>query len=626
MARRLFIGWAAAVILLAGAIGAARADDPKKEPKKESKSFSGKPVVAVFRFSSGVSESPADDTFSFGGPTPISLKDLVARLRKAAKDPAVRAVALIAEGGAAGRAQTEELRQAMGMIRSAGKEVFVHADSLSMEEYVLFSGAKISLVPTADLWLTGLHGEAPYIRGLLDKLGIKPDFLTCGNYKSAAEIFMREGPSKEADDMQNWLLNSIYQTEKKLIADGRHVDESEVEEWINNGPYTAEKAKAHGLIDDIQHRQDFESMLKGKYGKDVVFNKKYGKKKMPALDFSSPLGMIKGLGDLFGEAAKPKAAKPAVAIVYVDGAITVGSSRSSPFSSATGAHSTDIRKALDEAARDDSIKAVVLRVDSPGGSAVASEIIYDATLRVKQKKPFVVSMGDVAGSGGYYVACGSDIIFADKSTITGSIGVVGGKIATNDMWKKIGITFKEYKRGKNAGILSTSDVFTKEEREKMQAWMNEVYGVFKKHVTDLRKERLDAGIDELAGGRVWTGEQALKHGLVDKIGTLQDAIDYIADKAKLGDDYEVRIVPEPKNFIEQLVEEFSGAKDEPKELGIDLRTAAGSRPTSLIDLAMPYLQNMDPERVKLIKTALLRLQLIKQEGAVLMMPEIRVGR
>src|SRR5207253_47936 len=142
-----------------------------------------------------------------------------------------------------------------------------------------------------------------------------------------------------------------------------------------------------------------------------------------------------------------------VAIVYVEGGISLGSKKVSPFSAASGAHSTDIRKALDEAARDDSIKAVVLRVDSPGGSAVASEIIYDATRRVKAKKPFVVSMGDVAGSGGYYVACASDVIFADEATITGSIGVVGGKFATNDMWKKIGITFKEYKRGANAGIL-----------------------------------------------------------------------------------------------------------------------------------------------------------------------------
>jgi protease-4 len=607
-------------MMMAVGVSVARADDTKTETKK-----SGKGVVPVFRFSAGVSESPADDSFPFGGPTPVSLKDLVARLKKAAKDPAVKAVAFIADGGAAGAAQTEELRQAIAQVRAAKKDIFVHGDSLSMPEYVLYSGAsRISLVPTADLWLTGLHGEAPYIRGLLNWLGVKPDFLHCGDYKSAAEIFMREGPSKEAEEMQNWLLDSIYDTEINLIAKGRGVDPSKVKQWIDNGPYSAEKAKAAGLVDAIEHRQDFEQMIKSKYGKDVVFNKKYGKKEPPKLDFTSPFGMFKLWADLLGETTKSKSGKPAIGIVYVDGAISLGSSRASPFGGSTGAHSTDIRKALDEAAKDDSIKAVVLRVDSPGGSAVASEVIYDATWRVKAKKPFVVSMGDVAGSGGYYVACASDVIFADAATITGSIGVVGGKFATNDMWKKIGITFKEYKRGANAGILSSSDVFTKEEREKMQSWMDDIYGVFKGHVTAIRGDRLKKPIDELAGGRVYTGRQALELGLVDKIGSLEDAIAYIASKASVSD-YEVRVVPEPKNFIEQIMEELSGGKEDTKDLDLDTRVR-GEKSTSLMDLATPYLQHLDPQRVKLIKTALLRLQMIQKEGAVLMMPEIRIGR
>jgi protease-4 len=626
------MAWFAAAILLTGTINRLQADDTKpqdkKSTKKESRSYSGKPIVAVFRFSTGVSESPEDDTFSFTGQTPVPLKDLVARFKKAAKDPAVRAVALIADTGAVGAAQTEELRQAIGAIRSAGKDVFVHGDSLTMREYVLYSGAsRISLVPTADLWLTGLHGESPYVRGLLNMLGVKPDFLHCGAYKSASEIFMREGPSPEADKMQNWLLDSVYDSEVNLIAKGRNVDPAKVKEWIDNGPYTAEKAKAGGLIDAIEHRQDLEAMLKSKYGDDVVFNKKYGKKRPPSLDLGSPLAIFKLWGDFLSEATKEKSQKSAIGIVYVDGAIELGSSRSSPFGGSTGAHSTDIRKALDDAARDDSIKAVVLRVDSPGGSAVASEIIYDATRRVKAKKPFVVSMGNVAGSGGYYVSCGSDTIFADEATITGSIGVVGGKFATNDMWKKVGITFKEYTRGTNAAILSTSDVFTPEQRTKMQAWMDDIYGVFKGHVTENRGTKLKKPIDDIAGGRVYTGRQGLELGLVDKIGTLQDAIDFVAQQAKITD-YEVRVVPEPKNFIEQIMEELSGGKDEKdtKDLGTELRMR-GHQPTiSLIDLAMPYLKHLDPERVKLIKAALLRMELIQREGASLAMPEIRIGQ
>src|SRR5581483_1678878 len=211
------------------------------------------------------------------------------------------------------------------------------------------------------------------------------------------------------------------------------------------------------------------------------------------------------------------------------------------------------------ASRDDSIKAVVLRIDSPGGSATASEIILDATQRLKAKKPLVVSMGNVAGSGGYYVACGSDTIFADDSTITGSIGVVGGKFATTEMWKKIGVTWKPYQRGKNASMLSSAATFTPEQREKMQTWMNDIYGVFKGHVTAIRGSRLKKPIDDIAGGRVYTGKQALDLGLVDKLGTLQDAVAYAADQAKLTD-YDLRTVPEPKNLLQQLVEQSAGGE------------------------------------------------------------------
>ena len=179
--------------------------------------------------------------------------------------------------------------------------------------------------------------------------------------------------------------------------------------------------------------------------------------------------------------------------------------------------SAALRKALDEAAADDTIKAVVLRVDSPGGSATASEIILDATKRVKAKKPLVVSMGNVAGSGGYYVACGPTRSYADEATITGSIGVVGGKLATTDMWNKIGINWKEYGRGAQRRRSSARPRRSPSRNaSKMQAWMDEIYGVFKDHVVAIRGTKLKKPIDELAGGRVYTGRQALELGLVDK--------------------------------------------------------------------------------------------------------------
>jgi protease-4 len=425
--------------------------------------------------------------------------------------------------------------------------------------------------------------------------------------------------------MQNWLFDGIYDTMVGLIAQGRGLKPEKVRELIDAGPYQAGKAKEAGLVDAVEHRQVFETMLKTKYGKDVVFDRKYGQKKQPKMDLSSPLAVFKVLGDLLGQAKKKDTGKDAIAIVYVDGPIVIGGGQPSPFSGNT-ARSSEIRKALDEAARDDAIKAVVLRIDSPGGSAVASEIILDATRRVKAKKPFVVSMGDVAGSGGYYVACGADTIFADEATITGSIGVVSGKLVTNDAWAKVGITFKPYQRGKNAGMLGSGAVFTPEERKRMQGWMDEIYDVFKGHVVAIRGKRLKKPIDDLAGGRVYTGRQALELGLVDKIGTLRDAIDHVAAQAKLKD-YEVRVVPEPKTFVERLLEEALGEKDD--KPGLDVvgpRLPAAGKQVSLVELAMPYLRHADPQRVRLVVNALERLQLVQQEGVILMMPEMRIGR
>ncbi|MGP0068152.1 MAG: signal peptide peptidase SppA [Isosphaeraceae bacterium] len=591
----------------------------------DAKPAPAKPKIAVFRLAGDVTELPPDQTFSFGAIGGTSLRELLERLQKAAADSSVKAVVLLHEGGTVGAAQAEELLGAMAKVRAAGKEIYAHADSLSMREYVLLSGAsRLSVVPTADLWITGLFGESPYLRGLLDKLGVKPDFLTCGSYKSAAEIFLRDGPSPEAESMQNWLLDGIFEASVASIARGRRVEPSRVRRWIDGGPYTAEKARDAGMIDEVEHRQDFEKMLKSKYGQDVVFDKKYGREASPSLDLSSPFAMFKIWSDLLGQGRKKGPAKDAIGIVYVEGAISLGHGQGSLLAEA-GASASKIRKALDEAARDPSIKAVVLRVNSPGGSAVASEIILDATRRVKARKPFVVSMGDVAGSGGYYVACASELIYADESTITASIGVVGGKLATSDLWKKVGVTFKTYKRGENAGLLSAGEPFSERERQRMQAWMNDVYEVFKGHVRAIRGTRLKKPLDELAGGRVFTGRQALELGLVDRIGGLGDAIAHVAAVAKLKD-FDIRTVPAPKNFLEQLVEDASGAADDSPGIAVRKTSPIAGGPASLIDLAMPYLRHLDPIRVSAIRDALGHLELLQREGVLLMMPETAIPR
>jgi len=612
MGRRMLIVVAGVCIAIAGRTTRAAEGNAGNGPE------AAKPVVAVFKLTQPLTETPGqqDDLFS---PPGVSLKEMVERMDKAAGDPSVKAVVVTVEGGGAGFAQIEELRQAMGRVRAAGKDVFAHTDSAMMGQYLLICGAsRVSATPTADLWITGFYADQPYVRGLLDKIGVQPEFLTCGAYKSAAELFMRTGPSPQADEMHNWLYDSIYDTTVKLIAAGRNVSEEQARKWIDDGPYTAEKAKAAGIIDAVEHREQFVEAIKAKCGKNAAFDARYGQKKQEQIDLSSPFGLMKFFADIMGAGQKPRSTRDAVGVVYVDGMIMLGHAEPSPFGG-SGAMSTDVRKALDQAAKDEHVKAVVLRIDSPGGSAVASEIILAATKEVKARKPLVVSMGDVAGSGGYYVACGSDVIFADESTITGSIGVVAGKLVTTDMWGNIGITFKPYQRGKNAGLLNSDRPWTPAERDRVQGWMNDIYDVFKQHVTDIRGPKLKKPLEDMAGGRVYTGRQALGLGLVDKIGTLHDAVAYAADQAKLKD-YDVRVVPEPKNFLERLMEQATGAgDDEAGQVALPRPTHAGG---SLVEMAMPYLQHLDPQRVRLVTLAIERLDLMRREGVVVVMPEV----
>jgi len=319
-----------------------------------------KPVVVVFELRGDLGEQPAEDDLPLFGPPGPWLRDVVTRMKKAADDADVKAVVLLTDGASIGLGQAEEIRATMRKVRDAGKDVFFHSDSTGMGQYFLATAAsRVSISPIGDLWITGLYGDGLYLRGLLDKLGITPDILHCGAYKSAGEIFMRDGPSPEADAMTNWLLDSIYDTELNGIADGRKVSRDQASKWVDEAPYTSEKAKAGGMIDAVESRTEFESMLKQKFGQDVTFDRKYGSPKQQQLDFSNPFALLSVFADLMrGGQKSSEPAKPAVAIVYVDGPILLGQREAGLFSGG-GAMSTEIARALDKAAADDAVKAVV---------------------------------------------------------------------------------------------------------------------------------------------------------------------------------------------------------------------------------------------------------------------------
>jgi len=596
-------------------------------------------TVAVFPLSGAITEQPAADDFPFSLETSESLRSLIGRMDKAAKDDDVAGVVILLEGSSLGLAQAQEIQAAMQRLRDAGKPVYTHADTfMSTGSYALMCGSsRISMTPTGYLFITGVYAEHMYLRGLFDKLGVKPDFVTCGDYKSAAETYMRTGPSEPATEMYEWLYGGLFDSMVDMIAKGRHKETDAVKGWIDTGLFSSEGAKEAGMIDAVEHKDQFVARMKEQFGEGMTFDKKYGKKKPPTVDLNNPFGVMQLYMQLLTGPTTSKASKKdSIAIVYVEGPIMDGKAQSSPFGGVSGAYSDPIRRALEKAANDDTVKGVVLRVDSPGGSAVASEVILNAAKSVGAKKPIVVSMGNVAGSGGYYVACCSDTIIADEATITGSIGVLGGKISTTGLWDKTGIEFHATKRGERAGMMATDATFTDAERAHISDWMHEVYDVFKKHVTDIRGDKLTKPIDEIAGGRVYTGKQALALGLVDRIGTLEDAIALTAKKAGLSE-YEVRTIPEPTNFLEVLLGDLAGEKKEDgaDKLSVDtetvfskLRSTMATRGTShgsLWEAVAPMLSGLDPDRVRLVQRGFLQLEMIRQEQVLMSMPLLDVG-
>jgi protease-4 len=616
------IVWLGALILLIPLAFRVAGAEPAKK--------TGTPVVVpVFTFDRALTEKPPGDELLLGALGAESFQQLVARLEKARDDQQVKAIVFFADSVQLGNGQIEEVRHVLDAMKQAGKELYVHGDALSMGSYALFSGAsRISVVPTGDLWLTGLYGESMHLRRLLEMIGVEPDFLTCGAYKSAAEMFTRAEPSPEADENLNWLLDGMFDSYVNLIASGRHTSAEQVRGWIDKGLYSAAEAHKLGIIDAVEFRPELSEHLKAKYGDNIKFDHRYGKEQGLTIDLSNPFGLFKFYADLLSGPQTRKSNKDAVAIVHVEGPILSGKPDpdSFPFGSAGMSYSEPISKALDEAAADDKIKAVVLRVNSPGGSAVGSEVILQATRRVKAKKPLVVSMGDVAGSGGYYVACAADTIFADPSTITASIGVVGGKLATEAMWSRIGINTKQYRRGQNAGILSSGVPFSDQERQTLQAWMDEIYGVFKGHVLAIRKDRLKKDLEEIAGGRVYTGRQALELGLIDKLGGLRDAIDQVAQDAGLEEGkYDIRVLPRPKSPIESLMEGLGGAEEAEDSKLLSLGAAPSGTRGLLLDAAWKYLTNSSSPRAKAARVAVTLLDVLNHEQVSLHMPMISIG-
>ncbi len=538
-----------------------KAVDPERAKANAARTSRAKrPMVVVLALSGNYPET-AGSPGLFGEMKP-SLAAVVRRLDAAAADKDVAAVWLKIDSLAIGRAKAFELRAAIDRLRKTGKPVYAELTTAEVGEYLVAAACDEIVMPASGILVVpGVRLEMTFYKGLLDKVGLKFDALQMGKFKGAAEPLTRERMSPPLRESLESVVGDYYDDLVAVMINCRHLKDYQAKTYVDQGLFTAADARKAGLIDEVLYADQLADEIRAKLGaKDVDFNRDYKQKKID-LDFSGFGGMMKLMEVLMGEKPAAEAGrKPKIALVYAVGPIMEGKSNSDLFGGSTMG-STTIIEALQKAAADAKVKAIVLRIDSPGGSATASDLIWRETVRTG--KPVIASMGDVAGSGGYYIAMGARKIFAAPGTLTGSIGVIGGKLVTGGLTRKLGLRTEVISRGANSGAFSSDQAFSAGQRKVLMELLQETYRQFVSKAAEGRKMPYSK-LEALAQGRVYSGRTAKKLGLVDELGTLQDAVAAAKTAAGLTADAEVEllVLPESKSFFEQLLgDSASGEMD-----------------------------------------------------------------
>ena len=481
------------------------------------------------------------------------LQRLVERLEQAASDEQVGGVLLTIRSPDVGRARAAEVRAAIGVVRAAGKPVVAHLITGEPVDYSLAAACDTILMPpAATLAITGVRTEVTFFKGLLDRLGVQAEILQVGQFKGAGEPLTRETMSPQLRQQYEAFVGDLYEQMVAQIAADRNLPADRVAELIDQGVFTPEAARQVGLIDGMAYEDEAFSVLSERLGKGTApVVRDYGKQEVDT-DFSGLTGLMKLVEVLAGSPGRgSRGQSQRVAIVHVLGEIVEGKG-SVGMLGGEAAGAETIIKAIRQASEDETVAALVIRIDSPGGSALASDLIWRELERCE--KPVVASLSDTAASGGYYIAVAADKIIAAAGTLTGSIGVVGGKIAIGGALDRFGVHTDVVSRGKNAGWLSPQQPFSDHEREAFLNTMKDVYRLFTSKVAQGRQ--LDREhLETLAEGRVFTGRMAQKEGLVDGLGTLDDAVEEAAKMANMSVSGDVKrlLLPEPRGLFDEFL-------------------------------------------------------------------------
>jgi protease-4 len=472
-------------------------------------------------------DAPPTDPLGFvQGRRRPTLRSVVEALRDAAGDPKVGG--LVARvGGPMGLARAQELRAAVAAFAASGKSAVAWSESFGegasgTVAYALATGfGEVWLQPSGDLGLTGVAVEATFLRGALDKAGLEPQFEQRYEYKNAVDQLSRHGFTQAYREAASRLAESAFEQVVDAVAAARGLPPQRVRELVDAAPLSAQEARDAGLVDRIGYRDEVYADVRHRLGANtrLLYLGRYRRGRAPA----RALDRVR------------RRSRPVVALVTVAGVIQQGRSRRSPLSPTAGAGSDTVGAALRSAGRDDAVRAVVLRVNSPGGSYVASDVIWREVGQLRKAgKPVVASMSDVAASGGYFVAMGADAIVAEPGTITGSIGVYSGKVVTTGLLERLGIGTDAVVQGRHARMFSSRVGFDDEQWRRLSDWLDRVYDDFVGKVAEgrgLSRERAH----ELARGRVWSGADAHERGLVDELGGLHRALELARERAGLPD-------------------------------------------------------------------------------------------
>ncbi|HEY2746424.1 MAG TPA: signal peptide peptidase SppA [Polyangia bacterium] len=470
--------------------------------------------------------------FDLAGLDERKLARLVSWMRRAEKQREVLGVVFVLGDLDGSWATAEELRAAMLRLRKAKKHVYVYSAETNTRGYYVASAAeRIFQDPAGGIRLVGLSSTTMFFRGLGDLLGVRADFVKIAEYKSAPEQYTRTGSTEPARAEREAYAGDVWAHLVDGIASARHVDPAAVRAWIDRGPYTAGEAKAAGLVDELRSGDEVEGAIGDLLGHSVAL------RNAP----SSP-------------ERENDWARPAVAVLFVEGDIIDGKSATIPLLGMKFAGMQTLMTALERARDDSRVRAIVVRIDSPGGSALASDVLARELERTAQVKPVICSLGDLAASGGYFMAAACSKIYAAPSTLTGSIGIFTGKFDVSGLAAKIGVTLEHYEHGAHAGIDSLYRPYTDEERVLILQKLRYFYGRFVDQVARGRK-LTPVQVDAIGRGHIWSGDAALKRGLVDEFGGLMDAVAEAKRRVGLGEDDRVTLeaMPDQPGLLGQLL-------------------------------------------------------------------------